>query len=383
MKDSRNIAVVGFSGDKDQIFTRQLNSYVSNIQVKDAPYFQVIDHAALTSILQQHFIQPAAIVPNPAVAAVVPDPGEAIAALGKLAATAPGMSKQARKAAKNAAKQAAAAAPTAPEIPVVPSVIAPEYIFQVADAAKLGQLAGADTILSGVVTWPDVAIAKSSEEKTRCAEYEKRSSDRAMTPGIKGSKCVRNEKYVVACTTQTSDIGFSLNAVKVSANTVAFSKDYKGKAEHKFCDDDQNAKALDPMELSNTAIASALSFLRQDLAPYTVEITIQLLDKDESQLASKPQAFQLMNNGLQFAKDGRMDRACENFENAKTEYDQSPALLYNLGVCAEVMNELGLASTLYQKADRLTTKNNKTISMALNRISERIAKDAQLETQLR
>ena len=377
MKNSKKVAVVGFYGDREEIFTKKLQSYVSGITVQGQRYFQVIDHSMLKASLQQQFAPPSVNIPDPADLADLPNPGDLLSSLADLASSAPGLNKRNKKSRKAENKAAKAAAPG------LPTVDAPSYIFRPADAMKIGQISGADTIMTGIVKWPGIVATKETEERSRCAEHKKRKSDNKLTPGYKGSKCTRYEKYAVNCTTQTSKIDFALKAVSIASSEIAFTKEYTGKAENKYCDDEKDPTIATAADLSDKAIANAFTALRQDLAPYNVVVTIELMDSDNSQLSANKEIQKLLENGLDFAKNGRFDRACENFKQVETQYDKSPAVYYNLGVCAEVMNELSLASTLYKRADGLTTKNNDTINQALSRVDARIARSSQLESQLR
>jgi Tfp pilus assembly protein PilF len=68
---------------------------------------------------------------------------------------------------------------------------------------------------------------------------------------------------------------------------------------------------------------------------------------------------------------------------ASESYSQSPAILHNLGVCSEIKNQLTEAASLYQQAEGLLLKPNKTISSALVRVSNRVSQQEQVAKQMR
>ena len=77
-----------------------------------------------------------------------------------------------------------------------------------------------------------------------------------------------------------------------------------------------------------------------------------------------------------------MRQACDNFQLATKSYAQSPALYHNLGVCAEIKNDLEQASSLYTQAASLSEKPVDLITKALARVNDRQAKNQQVAGQL-
>ncbi|PKN04167.1 MAG: hypothetical protein CVU74_08260, partial [Deltaproteobacteria bacterium HGW-Deltaproteobacteria-9] len=60
----------------------------------------------------------------------------------------------------------------------------------------------------------------------------------------------------------------------------------------------------------------------------------------------------------------------------------SPALLYNLGVCAESRGDLDAALSLYKQADKKLGKPDDDLSLALNRTANAIKNKGKLNEQL-
>lgn len=382
MVNARKIAVMHFHGDRHEEFTREVEYFFANIRVDNQPYFHVVDHDAMQAIIENQFIVPQQLLDQ---AAQLEESADLNSVLSAIESIAKGVSRAA-PGLKNL--------PPPPGIhshgprgnvrvavvPDLPNIDLPRYVFKPADALTLGQLSGADTILTGVVKWPRVERSHYTEERSQCVKTEESKS--ALTPGIKSKKCVQYEKHKVPCTKQVSNIEYIIKAVNVDNSEIAFTKRYAGSAENKFCQDNEQNNKISSHKLSEQAITNAIGKMRHDVAPYTVVLTINLMKKDDSQMAKNEKVKSLVDEGLSFARHGRLDRACDNFNRAEQLYQQSPAIYYNLGVCAEIKNELDEALQLYSHADSLTTKHNRTIDEALYRVKDRQLKAEQVAEQM-
>ncbi|MCG6534168.1 MAG: hypothetical protein L7F78_05635 [Syntrophales bacterium LBB04] len=77
-----------------------------------------------------------------------------------------------------------------------------------------------------------------------------------------------------------------------------------------------------------------------------------------------------------------MDNACELWGEARNLAGNSPALLYNLGICAESRGDLDAALSLYKQADKKLGKPDDDISLALKRITNALKNMVKLKEQL-
>jgi len=382
MKNTKKIAVIHFHGDRNEMFTRKMRSFFTHIMVENKFYFSVVDHEALNTILKNQFVVPENLLRDAAKLSELSDIKLVLSAIDTITSSInqiiPGLDRIVPDDPGIIQNQK-----VAPSLAGLPATDTSSYVFRLQDAAQLGSLSDADTIIAGVVKWPRIKNSIYKEDRSRCIKLDDKKTSSTLTSGLKIKKCLEYEKYQVDCTRQLSKIEYVIKAVSVRNNQMAFAKDYAGSAEHKFCGDKQEQKSMPPFELSLVAIDIALSKMRQDVAPYSVVLTIALIDSDESNLADHRDAKKLLDNGLVFAEEGRMDRACENFKNASEMYTQSPALLHNLGVCAETKNQLDDALRFYRKADGFLEGPNKIIDKALARINGRIVNAEKVANQLR
>jgi tetratricopeptide (TPR) repeat protein len=119
---------------------------------------------------------------------------------------------------------------------------------------------------------------------------------------------------------------------------------------------------------------------RRDVAPYYVTLEIKLMDSTDG--IESPEAKDKLKNGLAYADKGRMDNACELWGEARNLAGNSPALLYNLGVCAESRGDLDAALSLYKQADKKLGKPDDDISLALTRVNTAIKNKGKLKEQM-
>jgi len=306
MVNTKKLAVFNINGDSNGFFTSQVESYFHNIQVRGAPYFEVLERQRLDKVIAEQ------------------------------------------------------------------RMVSRSGLFKEKDAVRLGRLSGADTLITGSVNMPPMEVSHRTKKEEQCKEY-------------KGGKCIQKETLHFSCVDKSAPVEFSLKAVSVQKGSILFSQTYSGKGVSGECDSGKTQSEVNRQdligllsrkdtsyngiiseaELRNMAIKYILESLRKDVAPYSVTLTIEFMEKDDFMSdATKDK----IGGALEYIKQGRMDRGCEIFKEAMAGDTNSPALYYNYGVCAEVGGDLDKAEILFNQADRKTTKPVKLISEAINRV---------------
>ena len=303
MVNTKKLAVFNINGDSNGIFTGQVESYLHNVQVRGAPYFEVLDRQTLDKIIAEQ------------------------------------------------------------------RMVSRSGLFNEKDAVKLGKLSGADTLITGSVSMPSMVVSHTTKTEQQCLD----------------DKCKQKQDIHIACVDKSAPVEFSLKAVSVQKGSILFTQTYTGKGGSHECDSGQTQSErnrgellgllkgkdteyngiISEAELRNMATTYILDNLRKDVAPYTVTLNIEFMEKDDfMSQATKDK----MGGALEYIKQGRMDRACEIFKDAMASDTNSPTLYYNSGVCAEVGGDLDKAEILFNQADRKTTKPVGLISEAINRV---------------
>ncbi|MFZ5524537.1 MAG: CsgG/HfaB family protein [Pseudomonadota bacterium] len=294
MVDSRKLAVFYFNGDIDGTITAQVESYLSNINVRGTPYFKVLEREMLDKIMDEQ------------------------------------------------------------------RMVSSSGYFDENDAVKLGKLSGADTLIMGSVSKPPISV-----------RYYRKAVDYCLD-----KKCTKKETRYKSCADMVTNIDLTLKAVSVQQGTIIFTQTYAGKASDTDCG---GAGGKNETDLRNQAIKQILNDLRKDVAPYSVMLSIEFMDKDDSM---SPATKAKLEGAMEYIRQKRVDRACEIFRDALAGDTNSPALYYNLGVCAEIEGDLDKAEDLYHQSDRKAAKPIRLISEAINRVKAMKSNQTELGKQI-
>jgi tetratricopeptide (TPR) repeat protein len=242
-------------------------------------------------------------------------------------------------------------------------------------AAKLGKLIGAQGIYTGIISQNNCDDSRYSEKRSKCTRYEKK---RDKDGNIYQGSCISWRNYNVGCTKRVASFAVSPKLVEVSTGKILYSRNLAATAESTGCED------TTPVQSEHVLIEKAKEAVkkdfRRDVAPYYVTREIKLMDSTDG--IESPEAKDKLKSGLAYADKGRMDSACELWGEARNLAGNSPALLYDLGVCAESRGDLDAALTLYKQADKKLGKPDDDISLALTRVSTAIKNKGKLKEQL-
>jgi tetratricopeptide (TPR) repeat protein len=166
----------------------------------------------------------------------------------------------------------------------------------------------------------------------------------------------------------------------VTTGAIVASESLSGNAKDSVCKDSYTP-LQGKQEMLAIAKRSALEKFRELVAPYYVNVEIKLLTKDDSKISSD--AKKNIDSGIKWSKNGRFDRACEDWHAAHNIHPRGYAIPYLLGVCAEISGNLEKALSYYEKADRSTGKPVKEINAAIGRVNVSISKKKKLVEQMK
>lgn len=242
-------------------------------------------------------------------------------------------------------------------------------------AARVGRLVGARGIYTGTISLSHSTDNYYTEDRTRCAQEVAKKDYR----GREIKECVRWEKYKVSCTSRVASFAATPRLLDVDTGRIVYANNISAKESASACSDSQKPLPSHA-ELIGQAKQASLEQFRRDIAPYHVTMTVKLMDSRHG-LTSK-EARDRWKQGLNFAKNDRLDRACELWGEIRTLGEESLSLLYNLGVCSETTGDLDQALDLYRRADRLTTGPDERITAALSRVSRALQDRSRLKDQL-
>ena len=318
MVNARKLAVFNINGDNNGIFTAQVESYLGNINVRHNRYFEMIERQKIDRIISEQ------------------------------------------------------------------RMVTSSGLFNEKDVVRLGKLSAADTLIMGSVSMPPMSVRQYTKKEEYCKDKD----------------CKQTEISYVSCAEKIANVDFTLKAVSVQQGNIIFTQSYSGKANNTFCGngDGNRDSSLCKMHLAipalsnntacgdqnetglrNEAIKQVLDNLRKDVAPYPVVLNIEFLEEDDYMSSATEDKLE---GAMEYVKQARIDRACGIFKDALAGDTNSPALYYNLGVCAEIGGDLDRAENLYNQADRKTRKPEKLISAAINRVKSMRNNQAAVSRQM-
>lgn len=230
----------------------------------------------------------------------------------------------------------------------------------IARLVSAGRAAGVDAVYSGSADGANVSQTSRQERRTRCVEYE----------GL--FNCKREEEYVATCYTTVAVYSATPQVVNVRTGSVAYTEQLSARSEYEYCNDRQATRTNE--DLIAEARQTVATLLRQRVAPYnaTVSVAYKSSAPDITDAAQRQQ----FDGAVAFARAGQVDRACAMWlELAPGDQTNSVALLYNLGVCAEVVSDYARAVSLYSRAESMLQTPDRQVFEARQRAQSRLTNE--------
>jgi hypothetical protein len=239
---------------------------------------------------------------------------------------------------------------------------------------SLGSSLNVDGILSGQVIRSDVIESPYQENRSNCVRSQVRYNRKGKPVG---EICVRWANVRVNCIKREAIFEFSPRLINVSTNQTTFSNTLQGVASDQLCSD-SGRPAIDSVSLKTQARNDVLEQIRVALAPVESHVAAEIMEDSWlngafAEPIRSPASEEKFASGVQFAKSGRMDRACEIWKALEPIESTYVPLLYNIGVCEESAGQLESARDYFVHADKLAKAPEKRISVALARIGEQIS----------
>jgi hypothetical protein len=215
-----------------------------------------------------------------------------------------------------------------------------EDLFDGSTASELGNLLGADTLMHASFSAPAVSRQKFTSSESYCARKE-------------DDKCKDWKSKKISCDRKTVTIEFTPKATYVASGQIIYSKSYSSTQTSDRCPNQRDVSLLADEALIGNALNSIFATMRRDVAAYPLVLKLQLIDDDDGMSESSAQSFGM---AMEFANQGLLDRACSRLSMMASSVQDSPATMYNLGVCSEIAGQADAARAYYEQA--LNTMNS-------------------------
>jgi curli biogenesis system outer membrane secretion channel CsgG len=237
-------------------------------------------------------------------------------------------------------------------------------LVELSKAVEVGNLLGAEAIISGSVGRPSSSDTYYFETRLGCAD----------------KRCKDLIPYQVRCTKRIISLSSEIRMADVSKGDIIYADTMDKSLEYSHCSDDYNALPSTEMAAQKLANSMADSFTRK-LLPHYRYFEVVLLEKPDIKYNDREE--KLLEVSLEYIKQDRLDKA-EQFliDLIDSTNQKSYVPFYNLGVIKEAKGAYILAQKYYKKADELMVKPVDEISEAYIRIEGLIEKHNQAKEQL-
>lgn len=232
------------------------------------------------------------------------------------------------------------------------------------ESVKLGELMGAQALITGEVTGSDRSDSFYNETRTKC----------------KDKTCKEFITYNVRCQNRRINMSANIRMVDISRGDIIYSDSFSRLVEADKCNDDSRVLPSLSQGLNQLSKSISKQFVYKITPNYRTSY-ITLLDDPEIRYNRDQKTW--LESGLEFSESNRLDKA-ESFFEKLVVSTQSKCLVatYNLGTVKEALGNYQEAKTYYQIADELQTKPINEINKAVKRIDSVIAKHQKATEQI-
>lgn len=237
-------------------------------------------------------------------------------------------------------------------------------LIEVQKAIEVGNLIGAQAIVSGSVSNVSAKDSYYYEKRLRCVD----------------KKCEKMREYLVGCTKRDVHLSAEVRMVDIAQGDVIYAASIPASATWTHCDDD--TRFIPTVDAAGGMLAEQIAdYFIFKLTPHYVNMRVDLLDDPDTKYDDRQK--KLLEFALEYIEQNRLDRAEELLTELVDATEQkSYVAFYNLGVVKEAQGVYGEAQNYYKRADAIAIKPVEEINQAHFRISDLIKKHKKAMEQL-
>ncbi|MET0069452.1 MAG: hypothetical protein ABW096_05385 [Candidatus Thiodiazotropha sp.] len=220
-------------------------------------------------------------------------------------------------------------------------------------AMRHGKSLGVQGVYYGQVDRLTMANRNWQQERTKCLEKKN------------FFKCKKSQKIKVTCYEQLATYTAQPKLVNVLTGNIVYTESISSSSKNQYCTD--TGRKFSNAEFNALLRKDVAAKVRRRVAPFNGVFNVKLKNDTDGLTGEARDKFK---SGLSFSDAGQMDRACaiwQELSALSAESNNNISLVYNLGVCAEVVADYDRALELYSKADAMLTAPDKVISAARDR----------------
>jgi len=232
------------------------------------------------------------------------------------------------------------------------------------NSVKVGEIIGAEAIISGNVQSPAKQDSYYYADRVRCAN----------------AKCSELIYYRVRCMKRVVGLSAEIRVVDVSLGDIIYADTFSRSRVYKHCSDDSHPLPSTSMAAQNLATSIANQFTYK-LTPHYREFYVTLLEDPDLDYTSKQE--KLLKYSLEYIQQARYDKAETLLMQLIDSTDaKSYVAFYDLGVIKEAQGKYEEAKEYYDYADNLMIEPVEEINEAIVRINSLIEKRKRTLKQL-
>jgi hypothetical protein len=218
-----------------------------------------------------------------------------------------------------------------------------------------------DAILRGSANVEAVEIELDDRKVVKC---KKKDADK---------KCIKEKVTFYECTRLEVSLHPRVRLIGTDGREIYRKRDTLS-ASDDFCANDHSIPSIEGM--LDGLVNSFANRVRYDLAPVYRNQQIRVLEGRKGMGRNSKKEFR---NAVKLTKTN-LAAACDEFDALEATYPQHPSVLFNIGLCAEGIDDLDKAEAYYQRT--LSIESGKDYpSDGLRRIADRRRAAAQLNSQ--
>lgn len=214
-----------------------------------------------------------------------------------------------------------------------------DAMFDSKTSVRLGKLLGADALINASYQISNVSDQYYTDEYTdydTCVEYKE-----------DGKKCKKYKKRSEICTKRSMSVELIPSVVSVTTGEIIYAKEYSSHLSSSKCPSKGNT-LTSANSMVTTAFENIFTKMRKDVYFYEIVLKLKMIESDDSEMPKDAKLFLKM--GMELVKQNMVERACGQISKAAASYNQSPAIMYNMGVCKEIKGETEFAKGFFERA---------------------------------
>ena len=233
--------------------------------------------------------------------------------------------------------------------------------FDSTTSIRLGKLVGADALMNATYQISNVSDQTFKNKYTdfeTCVEFEK-----------DGKKCKKHKERTEYCTKRNISVELIPSVVSVTTGALIYVNDYSSHLSSSKCPSQGNT-LRSPDSMVVEGFSNIFEQMRKDVYFYEIVLKLKMIESDDS--AMPKQTKSTLKGAMELVEQGMVERACGQIAKAAASYNQSPAIMYNMGICKEVEGENEFAKAFFERAldysSLLSSSDRELVYSALRRM---------------